>query len=247
MNIVEDRQLSKFSVWMRTGRLPRAYVADPAAYKFNPWHDRETGHFTFAGGGGGAGFVGGGAGDSWAKPAPPARKPPDRDRVAPTVVVTTVGAKPRPAVPQPVAVPLRHIIANGYDFQIDSQGRTRQVSGPITVGDGSRSRAAQRRAGGSDRRPTDEGGHYIAKRFKGPAEAFNHFAQDANFNRGTYRVLEDQWASAKKDGKAVIVEITPKYDGLSQRPSRIEVSFSIDGRHRVRDIPNKRKGAGHGK
>jgi hypothetical protein len=55
-----------------------------------------------------------------------------------------------------------------------------------------RSRTSQANAGGAERRASDDGGHYVAARFNGPAEAFNHFARDANFNRGRYRLLEDQ-------------------------------------------------------
>ena len=60
-------------------------------------------------------------------------------------------------------------------------------------------------------RATDDGGHYIARRFNGPTDAFNHFAQNANFNRGGYRALEDRWAKAIRDGKKVRVKIIPFY------------------------------------
>ncbi|WP_419827366.1 DNA/RNA non-specific endonuclease [Sphingomonas sp.] len=57
--------------------------------------------------------------------------------------------------------------------------------------DQQRSRNAQATAGGGNRLATDDGGHYVAVRFNGPTDTFNHFAQDANFNRGGYRLLED--------------------------------------------------------
>ncbi|MHA6723215.1 hypothetical protein [Sphingomonas sp. RS2018] len=38
-----------------------------------------------------------------------------------------------------------------------------------------------------------------------PTEAFNHFAQDATFNRGRYRSLEDEWARDKRAGRTVAV------------------------------------------
>lgn len=62
---------------------------------------------------------------------------------------------------------------------------------------------------------SDDGGHYIAARFNGPTEAFNHFAQDANFNRGGYRLLEDEWARDKRAGKTVTVRIVPRLEGGS--------------------------------
>ncbi|MGR6327554.1 DNA/RNA non-specific endonuclease [Sphingomonas sp. XXL09] len=102
-----------------------------------------------------------------------------------------------------------------------------------------RSKLAQAQAGGADRRPTDDGGHYIAARFDGPTDAFNHFAQDANFNRGEYRRLEDQWARAKRAGRNVTVRILPSYDGASKRPSKINIWFNINGYRRSLAIPNE--------
>lgn len=63
------------------------------------------------------------------------------------------------------------------------------------------------------RRTSDDGGHYIAARFNGPTEAFNHFAQDGNFNLGGYRLLEDEWARDKRAGRAVMVKIVPQFGG----------------------------------
>ena len=98
-----------------------------------------------------------------------------------------------------------------------------------------------------DRRSSDDGGHYIARRFNGPREAFNHFAQDANFNRGGYRALEDEWAGAKRGGKHVWVKIVPVYEGSSQRPSAINVWFTIDGNLKSQQFPNERKETSRGK
>lgn len=127
-------------------------------------------------------------------------------------------------------------------------GRTRRVSGAITLAARhARSRTAQARAGGADRRATDDGGHYIAARFNGPSDAFNHFAQDANFNRGEYRLLEDQWARAKRAGRDVTVKIVPRYDGTSKRPAVINIWFKINGHEKSVSIPNERKEERRGK
>lgn len=96
----------------------------------------------------------------------------------------------------------RLISKNGYDFRIDAKDRTREVSGTLTMNPlQARSRQAQANAGGAERRSTDHGGHYIARRFNGPTEAFNHFAQDARFNTGAYRALEDRWAKSPRRGR----------------------------------------------
>ena len=76
---------------------------------------------------------------------------------------------------------------------------------------------------------------------------FNHFAQDASFNRGSYRVLEDSRAKAKKAGKGVSVKITPHYGGSSRRPDAIEVSYKVGDELRVRIFSNVSKGKADGK
>lgn len=120
------------------------------------------------------------------------------------------------------------------------------MSGTLTLKQATRSRSTQARAGLPDRRPRDDGGHYIARRFNGPSEAFNHFAQDASFNRGSYRALEDQWARATREGKRVAVMIAPVYEG-SQRPSHINVWFWIDGKRQSLKFPNEATEASHAK
>lgn len=130
------------------------------------------------------------------------------------------------------------VCRNGYLYEIDAEDRTRRISGDLALNaNQGRSQAVQRAAGGSDRRTSDHGGHYIARRFNGPTEAFNHFAQDANFNRGDYRKLEEEWAQAKRSGKDVRVKIVP-----SQRPSALNVWFWIDGTLKSRKLPNEPKG-----
>ena len=104
-----------------------------------------------------------------------------------------------------------------------------------------RSRSAQANAGKPDRRASDDGGHYIAGRFNGPREWFNHFAQDANFNRGSYRALEDRWAKAIRQGKRVFVDIIPHYGGASMRPYVLSVTWTVDGEKHVKDFPNERR------
>ena len=82
--------------------------------------------------------------------------------------------------------------------------------------------------------PTDEGGHYVAREFGGPDKDFNHFAQDANFNRSRYRKLETKWGKLTRAGKKVTFAIIPRYPRGSRRPSHIDVTY-FDGSdvHRV--------------
>lgn len=181
----------------------------------------------FGEGGGDSG--GGGASGSWNDSSKPQAKHPQ------TAQVATVGSRPTGQ--------WRPVSSNGYLYEIDEQNRTRRVSGEITLNpEQGRSRSAQLTAGGPDRRPTDHGGHYIARRFDGPTEAFNHFAQDGNFHKSDYAKLEEEWARAKRDDKNVRVKIVPVYEGSSQRPSVLNVWFWIDGKPNSARFPNEAQG-----
>lgn len=137
---------------------------------------------------------------------------------------------------------------NGYDFQIDVIDRPRITYGTVSqTNKPKRSRRLQARAGGADRRPTDDGGHFWAARFDGPLVRFNHFAQDANFNRGAYRAMEDEWAAHRRADRSVFASIKPYYSGTSRRPYKIVVTWSVDGgRRETRTFWNEAKGKPRG-
>lgn len=252
IEVSEQEWRRAFPIWLRTGRLPSYLKDDGIECKFNPWHDPENGRFTFAGTGryhgGGGGFGGGGATGTWQR-SQPKRVPANQKRSSATIVLAgqpTRNSSARLAAAS--EAPFRAVIRNGYTYQIDSRDRTRRVSGALTVADVPiRSRTSQRQAGGVERRASDEGGHYIAARFNGPTEAFNHFAQDANFNRGGYRVLEDEWARDRRAGTAVTVKIVPRFDGTSVRPSVIDVWWTVDGNEKSLKFPNERSERSRGK
>lgn len=197
-------------------------------------------------GGGGGGFGGGGASGSWdaPKPKPEARQAPNRHsaKAPPVIAARTTGQapqRPRPFTP---------VQKNGYTYQIDDLHRSRDINGELQNGPpGERSRRTGLQAGRPDRRPTDDGGHYIARRFNGPRDAFNHFAQDRNFNRGAYREMERLWAMEIAAGRKVNVRITPKYHGDSQRPSSIRVISTINGKKVIRNFPNEPSGGRNGR
>ena len=133
----------------------------------------------------------------------------------------------------------RQVTVNGYTFTLDPQGRTREVTGSLASNpDQKRSRQAQASAGGSDRLPSDDGGHYIARQFNGPTEAFNHFAQDASSNRSDYRKMENDWARTLKKGEKVHVTISSDSIAGSKRPDMIYVSFTTGGNTKKRSFPN---------
>lgn len=134
-------------------------------------------------------------------------------------------------VPRPGANPPHlNITHNGYTYRTDAQGRVSHVSGQLTLNKGqSRNTRAQLEAGGADRLPTDQGGHFIARQFDGPREAINHFAQNGNFNMGVYRSLEKEWDRLLQQGHEVKVTIVPRYSGDSLRPDSLVVRYAVDG------------------
>lgn len=125
----------------------------------------------------------------------------------------------------------RVVTKNGYTYHLDEKGRVTKVEGDLKLNKGQgRNTTAQKQAGGPDRLPDDQGGHYIGRRFDGPKDDFNHFAQNGNFNNSAYRKLENSWERAIKDGKSVRVEISPSFKGDSLRPDTLKVRQWIDGK-----------------
>lgn len=172
------------------------------------------------------------------KPAAPS-KSVGSDRNQPSLVHRPGNTPVRSSKPASAA-PQRHIIKNGYDFTLDAENRTISAVGLLTLGNpaAARNKTAQRQAGGVDRELTDEGGHLIAHRFNGPTGAFNHFAQDRNFNRSAYAQLENQLNKAKRAGNKVFVDIKAQYQGTSRRPSEISVTYYIGSVKFIKNFPN---------
>lgn len=132
--------------------------------------------------------------------------------------------------------------AERLTFEIDQAGRTRVARGALGGPASARSKKLQAEAGKPDRQATDDGGHIIAPRLGGPKAAYNHFAQDSNFNRGEYRVLEGTWAKALSEGKSVSVKIDVKYPTGSKRPNQLRVESTVAGTTKIRHFTNAKGG-----
>lgn len=129
--------------------------------------------------------------------------------------------------------------SNGYEYTTDEYGRIKSGSAKeLRLEDGARNNTDQAKAGGEDRRPNDDGGHLIARIFGGSENLDNIVAMDRSVNRGEYKKIENQLASALQDGKAASMDVKLKYDGESQRPSKIIIKTSIDGEKSRRVINN---------
>ncbi|MGL5150829.1 MAG: DNA/RNA non-specific endonuclease [Clostridium sp.] len=84
----------------------------------------------------------------------------------------------------------------------------------------------------------DHAGHLAGDRFGGSPELDNLVSQSSNVNLSQYKKIENQWATAIKEGKQVKVNVEIKYDGDGLRPSEFNVQYEIDGKYFERDILN---------
>lgn len=191
------------------------------------------------GGAGGSGLLEG-------QPRPKPKQVQPRRQKLPGALPAQPAPRPRPSVKpipaRPVRTPpLRTEERNGYKFQLDEEDKPRRIDVPRlgTEARTRRSRSAQRNAGKPDRLSTDDGGHYIAHRFNGPNDAFNHFAQDRSSNRGRYRMVEDEWAHAQAQGKDVSLAMTIVYPKGSRRPDFIHIWFNLGGETKYEKIDNR--------
>lgn len=253
MAIPKSDDVRAFSYWLRTGRRIANRSSAGVEMKFNPWHDPANGQFTFAnsgvrhepwgGSGGGTGWGGGGSSGTWSKLPRSKVKPSiiQKPQSPPGITPSRTVLVPAGKTPRPPVMPFRRITKNGYDFDLDSDNKMRRAAGSVSLGTATRNRRDQLEAGGIDRRSTDDGGHYVARRFNGPPDRFNLFPQDANFNRGKYRLLEDEWARAKRAGKQVEIEIVPRFEAGSKRPTELDVFFAIDGNRKSFKLPNEKQ------
>ena len=75
----------------------------------------------------------------------------------------------------------------------------------------------------------DHAGHLIGDQFGGSPELDNLVSQAKNVNMSEYKVIENQWAAALKNGQKVSVKIDIKYDAGNSRPTSFSVVYEIDG------------------
>jgi filamentous hemagglutinin len=113
-------------------------------------------------------------------------------------------------------------------FQTDGLGRVEKVESNLSLTKNDRN-TYQQCVAGKCGVTGDEGGHLIASIFNGPGERLNLLPMNGNLNKGTWKTMENTWASALKEGKQVSVKIEPVYSGKSVRPDSFNVEYSIGG------------------
>lgn len=130
----------------------------------------------------------------------------------------------------------------GYTYQTDELGRIVNCEGTLQLGVAKRKDYAQRTVGRDDRKDDDDGGHLIASIFKGSGDFDNLVAMNGNLNKGEWKKLENDWSEAlkAKPPKEVKVNISPIYEGNSQRPVKFEIEYQIGkSRPEFREFKNK--------
>jgi len=121
-------------------------------------------------------------------------------------------------------------IRNNYKYKFDEFDRVDLVDADLVRNPAQgRNAVAQLGAGGDYRLAGDQGGHFIGRRFNGPLDDFNHFAQNGNFNMGAYKTLENSWDAALQQNLPVRVQIAPSYVGESLRPDTLHIRYWVDG------------------
>ncbi len=79
---------------------------------------------------------------------------------------------------------------------------------------------------------TDQGGHLIANTLGGSSEMYNIVPMSRNLNLGQYSRLENLWKKALENRKKVDYKINLIYEGNSQRPSKFQITYLIEGEKR---------------
>jgi len=76
----------------------------------------------------------------------------------------------------------------------------------------------------------DHAWHLFGDRFGGSPQLDNLVSQASNVNLSKFKIIENEWASAIKEGKKVDVEIKINYKHDELRPSSFNVKYTIDGK-----------------
>ena len=120
----------------------------------------------------------------------------------------------------------------GYTDALDGKSGFGQLDNSKS---GVRDSHAQRIAGGEDRRPTDDGGHYIANMFNGDPGSKNLDPQDRGLNRGDWKSMENKQNASLNDGDMVFTNNrSTKTDG-SDRPDSYDAYTIVQHKDGTRE------------
>lgn len=129
---------------------------------------------------------------------------------------------------------------------MDHKGRIKEVyADDLSLLDDGRNSYAQRTVGRKDRLPDDDGGHLIARAFGGSKDIDNLVPESKYINRpfkenGQWYKMEKEWRSTIDEGGTIKnIKMEIRYDDVSHRPLKFEVSYEQDGRLLEKIIENR--------
>lgn len=133
---------------------------------------------------------------------------------------------------------------NGNVYTTDGNGRIIICKAkPVRSPENPRDNDAQRQAGGEDRRPNDQGGHIVGRDMNGDGGIGNLVAMDSKINQSDYKRMENDIKIALDEGKDVTTKTEMAYNGDSERPDRITVTVTADGKDTVYKFDNNLDGS----
>lgn len=133
---------------------------------------------------------------------------------------------------------------NGNVYTTDEKGRIiRCEAKPTSSPENPRDNDAQRKAGYEDRKPNDQGGHIIGRDMNGDGGIGNLIAMDSKINQSDYKRMENDIKAALADGKEVTTKTEITYSDDSDRPDKITVTTTVDGKKTVYKFDNNIDGS----
>lgn len=133
---------------------------------------------------------------------------------------------------------------NGNVYTTDENGRIISCEAkPVRSPENPRDNEAQRQAGGENRRPNDQGGHIVGRDMNGDGGIGNLVAMDSKINQSDYKRMENNIKSALDEGKEVTTKTEMTYSGDSERPDKITVIVTNDGKDTVYKFDNNLDGS----
>lgn len=125
----------------------------------------------------------------------------------------------------------------GYTYQTDSQGRISDWHAEeLQLTERTGRLPYVRNTPG--KQPGDHAGHLAGDRFGGSGQLDNLVSQHWLVNLSSYKLLENEWYRAIRDGKTVGVSVCVEYAGDDLRPSAFSIEYTIDGEEHSKHITN---------
>lgn len=133
---------------------------------------------------------------------------------------------------------------NGNVYTTDDHGRIiRCEATPKLSPENPRDLGAQQEVGGEDRRPTDQGGHIVGRDMNGDSGIGNLIAMDSKINQSDYKRMENDIKADLEEGKEVTTTTEITYSDDSDRPDKITVTVTSDGKVTVYKFDNNLDGS----